>query len=97
MRDYRAYIIDIDGHRFLKANQFGSDYPDDATAMKAAEWLIDGHDVEVWECARLVARFDHKSRAVISADDQMKADLRSVASQSLVPAAEIGSEEQVLF
>jgi hypothetical protein len=57
MRDYRAYILDIDGHRFIKAAEFLSDHPDDATAMKAAEQLVDGHDVEVWDCGRLVARF----------------------------------------
>ena len=47
MRDYRAYILGIDGHRFIKAAGFLSDHPDDATALAAAKQLIDGHDVEL--------------------------------------------------
>jgi len=58
MSDYRVHIIGIDGHRFIKAVEFLSDHPDDATAVKA---LVDGHDVELWDCARLVARIAHKS------------------------------------
>jgi hypothetical protein len=73
MSDYRAYIIGIDGHRFIKADQFMSDHPDDATAMKAAEQLVDGYDVELWDCARLVGRIAHKSRTNAICDDQTKA------------------------
>ena len=57
MRDYRAYIFGIEGHRFIKVADFLSDHPDDATAMEAAKRLVDGHDVELWDCGRLVARF----------------------------------------
>jgi hypothetical protein len=56
MQDYRAYILGIDGHRFLRVNDFLSDYRDDAAALNAAKELTDKHDVEVWDCARLVAR-----------------------------------------
>jgi hypothetical protein len=56
MRDYRAYILGIDGHRFIKAKEFSSDHPNDAAALKAAKQLIDGHEVELWDCGRLVAR-----------------------------------------
>jgi hypothetical protein len=73
MSDYRAYIIGIDGHRFIKADQFMSNHPDDATAMKAAEQLVDGYDVELWDCARLVGRIAHKSRTNAIRDDQTKA------------------------
>src|SRR6202790_591133 len=73
MSDYRVYIIGIDGHRFIKADQFMSDHPDDATAMKAAEQLVDGYDVELWDCARLVGRIAHKSRTNAICDDQTKA------------------------
>ncbi len=55
MRDYRAYILGIDGHRFIRAMDFLSDYRDDAAALNAAKQLSDKHDVEVWDCARLVA------------------------------------------
>ena len=57
MRDYRAYILGIDGHRFIKASQFSSDHRDDAAAMEAAKLLLDGYEVEVWDCSRLVAQF----------------------------------------
>lgn len=56
MRDYRAYILGVDGHRFIKAKEFSSDYPDDAAALKAAKRLLDKHEVELWDCGRLVAR-----------------------------------------
>ncbi len=56
MRDYRAYILGIDGHRFIKVKEFSSDYPDDAAALKAAQQLVDGHEVELWDCGRLVVR-----------------------------------------
>ena len=57
MRDYRAYILGIDGHRFIKASEFLSNHPDDAAAMKAAEQLVERHEIELWDCGRLVARF----------------------------------------
>lgn len=56
MREYRAYILGIDGHRFIKVKDFSSDHPDDAAALSAAKRLVDGHDVELWDCGRLVAR-----------------------------------------
>ena len=57
MSNYRAYIFGKDGHRFLKIPEFCSDHRDDATAMKAARRLVDGHDVELWDVSRLVCRF----------------------------------------
>jgi hypothetical protein len=56
MRDYRAYILGIDGHRFVRVKDFSSGHPDDEAALSAAKQLIDGHDVELWDCGRLVAR-----------------------------------------
>ncbi len=55
MRDYRAYILGIDGHRFVWVEGFLSNHPDDAAALNAARQLADKHDVEVWDCGRLVA------------------------------------------
>jgi hypothetical protein len=55
MRDYRAYILGIDGHRFIRVEEFLRDHPDDAAPMDAAKQLTDKHDVEVWDCGRLVA------------------------------------------
>jgi len=57
MPEYRAYIVDSDGH-------FKSSVPlvcpDDETAKKEAKQLVDGHDVELWQRVRKVATFEHK-------------------------------------
>jgi hypothetical protein len=57
MRDYRAYILGVQGHRFIRAENFLSDHPDDAAAMTTAKKLSDDHDVELWDGGRFVARF----------------------------------------
>lgn len=56
MRDYRAYILGIDGHCFIRVEDFLSDHPDDTAAIDAAKQLTDKHEVEVWDVGRLVAR-----------------------------------------
>jgi hypothetical protein len=61
MPDYRAYILGEEGHRFVRVAEFSKDHADDATALLAAKKLIDGHDVELWDGVRLVARLDHKT------------------------------------
>ena len=55
MGDYRAYILGVDGHRFVWVSDFKTDYRDDAAALGAAKRLSDKHDVEVWDGGRLVA------------------------------------------
>ena len=59
MRDYRAYILAIDGHRFVWAKGFLTDHPNDAAAVDAAKQITHEHEVEVWEGCRLVARLRH--------------------------------------
>ena len=66
MRDYRAYILGIDGHRFIRAKDFLSGYRDDAAALNAAKQLSDKHNVEVWDCARLVAVLSPGGEAMLS-------------------------------
>jgi hypothetical protein len=66
MRDYRAYILGIDGHRFIRAKDFLSDYRDDAAALNAAKQLTDKHDVEIWDCARMVARLSPGGEVISS-------------------------------
>jgi hypothetical protein len=66
MRDYRAYILGIDGHRFIRVKDFLSHYGDDDAALNAAKQLSDKHDVEVWDCARLVARLSPGGEAMLS-------------------------------
>jgi hypothetical protein len=57
MAPYRAYLIDRDGHH-IKAVDINC--TDDDDARKRAEQMVDGHNVELWEHARRIARFDAK-------------------------------------
>ena len=59
MAEYRAYIIGADGH-FIRAVELLC--PDDDTAKEYAKNLVDGHDVELWQGKRPVAKFDHKPK-----------------------------------
>ena len=59
MPDYRAYIIGRDGH-FEKA--VALDCADDSAAIESAKQLIDGHDVELWQRDRRIARFDTRPK-----------------------------------
>jgi hypothetical protein len=57
MPDYRAYLVGSDGH-FFKSVVL--DAPDEAAAVEAAKQLVDGHDVELWQRDRKIAKFEHK-------------------------------------
>ena len=57
MPEYRAYVIGSDGH-FYRVVPL--DCVDDAEAMEQAKQLLDGHDIELWQLDRKVARLDHK-------------------------------------
>jgi hypothetical protein len=59
MPDYRVYIIGSDGHF---ADAVPLECADDNDAMKQAEQLIDGHDVELLQRARKIATFDRKPK-----------------------------------
>jgi hypothetical protein len=58
MAHYRAYLIGRDGH-FMKAVDLICD--DDAAAEKCAVQMVDGHDVELWQHDRRVAKFEGHS------------------------------------
>jgi hypothetical protein len=57
MPHYRAYIIGRDSH-FDKAVEL--DCANDKAAMESAKQFVDGHDVELWQRDRKVAKFDAK-------------------------------------
>jgi hypothetical protein len=57
MRDYRAYILGVEEHRFVWVEDFLADHPNDVAAIDAAKKLSDSHDVELWDGSRLVGRF----------------------------------------
>jgi hypothetical protein len=55
MHHYRVYIIGIDG-RFMRSIDLSC--ADDNAAIESAKQLIDGHDLELWQHDRRIARFD---------------------------------------
>jgi hypothetical protein len=54
---YRAYVIGQDGH-FIKSVILDCD--NDDAAIESARQLVDGHDVELWQLDRQIAKFDRK-------------------------------------
>jgi hypothetical protein len=58
MPEYRAYIVDADGH-------FQGFEPlvcaDDSEAIENAKSLVDGCDIELWNGPRLVIRLSRKA------------------------------------
>jgi hypothetical protein len=52
MPDYRAYIVDSEGH--IKSFEVIT-APDDEQAVRAAQQYVDGCDVEIWELDRKIA------------------------------------------
>jgi hypothetical protein len=59
MGDYRIYVIGGDGH-FMRAIQL--DCPNDNAAIESAKQFIDGHDIELWQRDRRIARFDTRPK-----------------------------------
>jgi hypothetical protein len=53
MAEYRAYLIGSDDH-FCDAVPLVC--TDDTEAIEKAKQLVNGHDVELWQCDRMVAR-----------------------------------------
>jgi hypothetical protein len=63
MPEYRAYMFGDDGHFFEAVPLVCAD---DAEAMEKARRLVDGHDVELWERDRKVAKFDAKRSGAVT-------------------------------
>jgi hypothetical protein len=59
MPEYRVYIVGTDGHFF--SSQI-LECADDSEATEQAKQLIDGHDVELWQRDRRIARFEHRPK-----------------------------------
>jgi hypothetical protein len=57
VNEYRAYIIGPDGHILRRVDLSCAN--DDA-AKDRARLLVDGHDVELWELGRRIAKFKHE-------------------------------------
>jgi hypothetical protein len=57
MHYYRVYVIGQDS-LFFKSIDLSC--ADDSAAIESAKQLIDGHDSELWQRDRRIARFDGK-------------------------------------
>ena len=57
MNEYRAYLIGPDG-RIQSRVEIVCEYEE--AAKERAKQLVDGHDVELWQLGRRIARFPHK-------------------------------------
>lgn len=64
MGEYRAYILGVEGHRFVLVKDFPVDFANDAAALSAAKRLTDTHDVEVWDGGRLVAQLSNSTEGM---------------------------------
>jgi hypothetical protein len=56
MAEYRAYLVDSDGHFYEAVPLICAD---DGEAMEKAKQLAVGHDVEVWQLDRKIATLKH--------------------------------------
>jgi hypothetical protein len=53
MPEYRFYTIEKSGH--VRQLPLAHELPSDQAANEKAKKLIDGHDIEIWQGARMVA------------------------------------------
>ena len=56
MSEYRAYLVDRDGHIKHRVDLICED---EEGAKERAKLLVDGHDVELWFGTRRIATFRH--------------------------------------
>lgn len=59
MREFRAYVLDGEGHI---THRIDIEVQDEAEARERAKSLVDGHAVELWEGATRLDRFEPISR-----------------------------------
>ena len=58
MRDYRAYIMGLDGH-VTGRHEFWAE--DDEKAKEQAKQYVDGHDIELWHRDKKIAELSSKT------------------------------------
>jgi hypothetical protein len=59
MSDYRVYVVDDDDH--IK-DRIELDCADDSAAIEYAKQYLNGHDIELWQRDRRIARFDSRPK-----------------------------------
>jgi hypothetical protein len=77
MPDYQVYVVD-DAGRILAAPEVVT-CDDDQRALRKAKSLANGHDLEVWQGARIVGRIES---AVLRSRCRRPMDRQKVRSQS---------------
>jgi len=77
MPTYRFYSLKKDGH--VAGPPLDFDCPDDDDAVKGAEKLLDGHDIEIWQGPRVVAYINHTEM------DALTFALRAVSRPPISP------------
>jgi hypothetical protein len=53
--EYRAYVVGLDGH-ILSSREFVA--ADDDAALELTRQFVDGHDIELWNDERFVAKLE---------------------------------------
>jgi len=61
MADYRIYLMDTDGHIFKSVELISAN---DEQPMEHAQRLAVGHDVELWQLERQVAKFPDRTKTL---------------------------------
>jgi hypothetical protein len=59
MTEYKINVIGALGH---SVRSIRIDCTDDRRAIESAKQFIDGHDIELWQGDRRIARFDHEPK-----------------------------------
>jgi hypothetical protein len=59
MTDYRVYVLGDDSHVMRRIEL---ECADDNAAVESAKQYIDGHDIELWQRERRIAKFDRKPK-----------------------------------
>jgi hypothetical protein len=57
MKEYRAYVMGPDGHIQSRIDIVCKDETD---AKQRAKALVDGHDIELWQADRVIAKLRHE-------------------------------------
>ncbi len=65
MTHYKFYFLQDDGHIFRAEDH---EFPDDLSALRAAEERSDDNEIEVWQMGRMVVRVKKGNEALYAGD-----------------------------
>jgi hypothetical protein len=69
------------------------DAPDDMAAIAVAQQLVDGHDVELWQLDRKIAKFEHKQASRCAELSDTGAEAIDRVKQAGMDAADAAREK----